>query len=315
MISVVMAVYNGAGNLDDSIRSIVNQSFQDWELIVVNDGSTDDSASILSAWQQRESRLKVLTCANGGLTLALIAGCGIARGQYVARQDCGDFSRPDRLSRQFELLESDRAAVLASCGVAVVGPGRKPISEVHMLPDIETRLEEGDDLEIRSLPSHSSAFFRRSAYEAAGGYRPQFYYAQDLDLWTRMARLGRFITTPEILVEFSIDPVSISARARAEQVALTKLIVALRGATEAESRQLLEKASAIRKRKNRFGGDAAGYYFLSQLIDANDPDSRTYLLKALRENPLHWKAAVRLMTYWIRKLKPSTRRARNEGHR
>jgi len=184
-----------------------------------------------------------------------------------------------------------------------------------MLPDIQKRLEEGDEFEIRSLPSHSSAFFRRSAYEAAGGYRHQFYYAQDLDLWTRMARLGRFITTREILVESSIDPVSLSSRARAEQVALTKLVVALRNATAAESPRLLEKVSTIRQRKGRFGGDAAGYYFLSQLIDANDPDRCTYLLAALRDNPFHWKAAVRLMTYWMRKLKPSNRRAENGGHR
>lgn len=313
-VSVVMAVYNGEQHLADSIDSIVRQTFKDWELILINDGSTDRTGAIIDDWRRRDARIRHFSTENEGLTAALIRGCREAAGTYIARLDCGDLSRPERLQKQFDLLEMTPEAVLASCGVAVVGPERQILWESHMVPEIEELLRRGDASEIRSLPAHSSAFFRRSAYEAVGGYRRQFFLAQDLDLWTRMVQQGRFVTLSDVLVDFAIDPLSISGDSRDEQIALTKLIVKLRDTKSAtEQERLLGAAATIRRRDDRSKGRAGGYYFLSQVLPRRDPQRQRYLRLALQENPLHWKAALRLLSEWSSAKLSTIRRSPRKG--
>src|SRR5215472_5045758 len=96
-VSVVMSVYNNAPDLARTLDSILSQEGVDFEFIVVNDGSSDQSGQILNKYAQRDSRLRIIHQENAGLTRALIRGCDVARGEYIARQDAGDFSLPDRL--------------------------------------------------------------------------------------------------------------------------------------------------------------------------------------------------------------------------
>ena len=99
-ISVVMSVYNGADTLRDTVESVLSQEGVDFEFIIVNDGSSDASASILDDLAAADARIRLLHQANQGLTKALINGCALARGQYIARQDVGDYSLENRLLRQ-----------------------------------------------------------------------------------------------------------------------------------------------------------------------------------------------------------------------
>src|SRR6266496_3005617 len=103
-VSVVMSVYNGADHLRETIDSILAQEGVAFELIVVNDGSTDQSAKILEEYASRDKRVRVFQQENQGLTRSLIRGCSEARGKYIARQDAGDVSLTDRLVKQMNCL-------------------------------------------------------------------------------------------------------------------------------------------------------------------------------------------------------------------
>ena len=108
LLSVVMGVYNGGAALTESVNSVLEQSDVALELVVVDDGSTDGSASLLDSLAAQNARLRVIHQKNSGLTLALIRGCEAARGDFIARQDCGDRSLPGRFATGIALLEKWR---------------------------------------------------------------------------------------------------------------------------------------------------------------------------------------------------------------
>src|SRR5437879_6502478 len=105
-VSVLLAVFNGECHLEGSLRSILNQSFADFELIVVDDGSTDGTAEILAAVGRADPRVVVVRQANRGLTASLIRAASLARGAYLARQDADDISPPERFRRQVDFLDA-----------------------------------------------------------------------------------------------------------------------------------------------------------------------------------------------------------------
>ncbi len=122
-ISVVMSVYNGSRYLRRSVESILSQEGSDFEFIIVNDGSTDESGSILAEYAAADRRLRVIDQENTWASpSALIRGCAQARGEYIARQDVGDISCPDRLVKQFSCIRNNREASLVSCGTRYTRP-------------------------------------------------------------------------------------------------------------------------------------------------------------------------------------------------
>ena len=169
-VSVVMAVFNGASTLRPTMESVLAQTLRDFELVVVDDGSTDATAAILADYAARDSRVRVLSQANAGLTRSLIRGCAEARAEVIARQDCGDRSLPDRL--RLQLGEIERGHVLVSCGTRFVSPEGDLLYETHGDGDeIRTSLLTARADAIHGLTSHPSATFTRRAYREAGGYR------------------------------------------------------------------------------------------------------------------------------------------------
>src|SRR5215467_1447738 len=119
-VSVVMSVYNGASHLVATLDSILSQEGVEFEFIVVNDGSTDNSGQILDEYAQRDSRLRVIQQDNTGLTRALIRGCDAARGEFIARQDAGDISLPGRLKSQVIVLRDQEDCIFVSCWTDIV---------------------------------------------------------------------------------------------------------------------------------------------------------------------------------------------------
>ncbi len=299
-VSVVMSVYNGADTLRDTVESVLSQEGVDFEFIIVDDGSSDASASMLDSFAAADVRVRLVRQANQGLTKALINGCALARGEYIARQDCGDQSLPGRLRAQVDLMQSCPEAALVSCGTRIVGPNQEPLYDVVLC---ETEAENG--LRARTLdqlcsPHHGSTLFRRDLYEQAGGYRAQFYFAQDIDLWTRLVELGRHVAMPELLYKATFALGSISGLQRKRQIECATLI--LKGAFLRQYGQsdapVLSKASQIRPRAAKASSDemASALYFIgSCLSKRKDPQARRYYRKALRANPLHIKAAIRLL--------------------
>lgn len=285
-LSVVMAVYNGAAALPATLASILTQTEPDFELLIVDDGSTDATPAILAA--VRDPRLRVLTQPNAGLTRALIRGCSEARTDVIARHDCGDRSHPERFARQLARLQE--GATVVSCATKFVDD-HGDLLYVSRADGDEVRrsLLHDSPSRIHALPHHGSAMFIRDAYQRAGGYRPEFRVAQDLDLWIRIAQQGgTFAILDEILYDATLEPRSISGTARPAQVHLTELAVALR---DGGPPSLLAEAARVAPPAATPRGEAAALYFIGKcLLQQHNPRGREVLRAATRKDPWHWRA-------------------------
>ena len=304
-LSVVMSVFNGAAQLPATLEGIAGQTETDYELIVVDDGSTDDTPRILTQAAMRDTRIRVLTQSNAGLTRALIRGCDEARAEIIARHDCGDRSHPERFAKQLAALDGH---VLIASATRMRGPrGEELYVSRANGDDVRRSLLHDDAAHIRGIPHHASAMFRRTDYRAAGGYRAEFRFAQDLDLWIRLARRGSIAILDDVLYEAALEPRSISSLYRREQERLTQIAIALRDVEDRQSclsgqaglpvpHLLAEAARVASIRKATARDEAAGLYFIAKCLrDRRDLAWRSYLVRALRKNPLHWRAWASLL--------------------
>lgn len=301
-ISVVLSVYNGADHLRESVDSILSQEGVLLELIVVDDGSTDRSGAMLDEYARNDTRVRVINQENRGLTRALIRGCAAARGEFIARHDAGDISTPDRLTKQLEMIRSHGNAALVSCGTRFIGPAGEFLYTVTQEPaDATNRLLTLDPSQIRGPSHHGSTIFRRSLYEHVGGYRKEFYFAQDLDLWTRLAEHGEHIVMPEVLYQAAISVGAISGRYRRKQVEITRFIVeaARLRSLDMSQEPALARARSIGPDHSHRQDDserADAYYFIGACLEKNgDPRSTMYLRQAIALCPFHVKAWWRVL--------------------
>jgi glycosyltransferase involved in cell wall biosynthesis len=298
-ISVVLPVFNGEAALPRTVESILGQTEVDFELIVVDDGSTDQTGTILLDYAVRDTRIRVLSQPNAGLTRALIRGCDAARAPLIARQDCGDLSHPDRFRRMRALLEERPSVVVAGCEAAYVGPGGETLYRTtHAARDVRGGLLHADFRDLVSLVG-AAAFMRTEAYRRAGGYRAEFYFAQDVDLWIRMAALGEICVCGDVLYDVSVDLRSISTVHRREQMACGELAVEIRDAGDDRQREaLLTQAARIRLRKQSFTRrlEAKALYFIAACLRGqNDPRWRAYAARAVRCSPFHVRSWLLLL--------------------
>jgi glycosyltransferase involved in cell wall biosynthesis len=299
-ISVVLPVYNGAGQLAETIESIRGQSLDDFELVVVDDGSTDETPSILAGYADRDARLRVIRRANGGLTRALIEGCAAVRAPLIARQDCGDVSRPERWRRLVEIFAARPQCVVAAGECEFVGPGGETLyTTSHAEKNVRDALLHAGIEDIVSLPAGAAAVMRTDAYRRAGGYRAEFYFAQDVDLLIRLAAQGEVCVDPAVLYEVRVDVGSISSAYRAEQVSSAALAIAVRDAPDERRRAaLLAEAARIRPRPRARSARAeadAHYFIASCLRQRRDGRWRSYARRAVRRAPLHLRSWLLLL--------------------
>jgi glycosyltransferase involved in cell wall biosynthesis len=215
-VSVVMPVYNTEAYLIDSVGSILNQTFQDWELICVDDGSNDGSLEILRRYESTDPRIRVIARPNTGGSRARNDGMAIARGRYIAAMDSDDIGLPERLRRQVEYMESHPECVGLGAAVRVVGPDLLPIKDELKPLDHETidcQTLAGSGIAIRQ----PVAMFRTEALRSIGGYRDECFTLEDVDLYLRLAESGRLANLPDILLLYRLRLGSINRTQRALQ--------------------------------------------------------------------------------------------------
>jgi glycosyltransferase involved in cell wall biosynthesis len=292
VVSVVTSVYNGGRYLVPSLASVLDQEGVEFEIVVVNDGSTDHTAAALDELARRHPRLRVLHQPNRGLTAALVRGCAQARGAYIARHDADDLSLPGRLARQAALLDARADLALVSGWTRAIGPQGELLFETRKAPDHReaTRrlVEDGDGT------YHGSVMFRADAYRRVGGYRPAFRFAQDWDLWLRLTEVGDIGYVPAFVYAFRFSDGSLSASRRGQQLRL--LDVARRGraarANGDPEEPLLEEAARISAEAATKGAVARGEssYFIGKcLLDRRDRRAVPYLARSVREWPWRWR--------------------------
>ncbi len=306
-VSVVMGIYNEQTHLKDTIESVLSQEGVKLEFIIVNDGSTDESESIIRSYAKRDPRIHLYNQTNQGLTKALIAGCNHAIARYIARQDAGDLSLPGRLKAQKDMLDSQSEMSMCSTAVIYLAPdGEKFGKTIQSAEDAREGLTRRSINTIQGPPHHGSVMFRKQSYDKVGGYRKQFYVAQDLDLWTRMIEHGQHGSLQTIYYEAIANSRSISSLRRDQQVETTKVILECceARANNGDDSRLLEKARKASKPKEGKTAIATSksesdfLYFVGSYIKSTNPKaSRKYLKRALAANPWNWKALAKLVLY------------------
>lgn len=189
-ISVIMSVYNGEEYIADSIKSILNQTFSDFEFLIIDDGSTDKTLTIINDFV--DNRIKLIRNEiNIGLPASLNKGIKLATGKYIARQDADDISEENRLEKQFNYAESNNVDLLGSASYNIDMDGN--ILSLSLFNDFEKFDSEDLLFEKRMLFAHGTAFIRRETLLEVGLYNEGFYYAQDAELWMRFVKLGKRI--------------------------------------------------------------------------------------------------------------------------
>ncbi|KQT51002.1 hypothetical protein ASG43_07095 [Aureimonas sp. Leaf454] len=205
-----MPVYNGERFLAEAIDSILRQTLVDFELIIINDGSKDGTASILEEKQRSDSRIRIINQLNGGIVSALNAGLAECRGEYIARMDADDISMPGRFAFQAHYLDTHPGCVLVG-GVATTRELGETASErVTGGPHKRTDLTVFPPKIAVSV--HPLIMVRRTAFEVLGGYRAEFPHAEDYDLFIRLAELGTLDKPDEVVLIYRRHEDAISIR-------------------------------------------------------------------------------------------------------
>jgi len=213
---VVLPAYNAKAYVATAIESVLNQSFRDFEFIIVDDGSTDGTAQVLDHYAEQDGRIQIVRRPNTGIVGALNDGLATARGEFIARMDADDIANMERFSKQIAYLEAFPDCVAVGASMFIIDPDGDAVRTALWSTDhstIQTKMLRG----IGGIP-HPTAMIRRSALMQVGYYRKEMQYAEDLDLWLRLGEIGRLHNLPEILLWYREHAGSISATQRESQI-------------------------------------------------------------------------------------------------
>jgi GT2 family glycosyltransferase len=263
-VSVLLAVHNGADYLQAALESVIAQTFRSWELIVVDDGSTDDTPTILTQYARRRERMHVLRQTNSGQTRALNAGLAMATGEYIARLDADDVMLPSRLEQQVSYLDAHPEVVLLGSAAKLIDGSGQPLC-TYTPPCEDWPLRQ---VLIRENPFvHPSVLMRAVALRSLQGYDERFRICQDYDLWFRLAQMGAIANLA---------------------APLTQLRVHLQKMTWTHKREEAGEGLAIRwaaLRRGSYSPFAVGY-LLKPLLITCMPERMIHLLLARRQHRL-----------------------------
>ena len=214
LVSVVLPAHNAAAYLDSCLSSLASQTFSDFEVVLIDDGSTDGTRQIAQAWADRDGRIRPYSRESRGLAHTLNEGIELSRGEWIARMDADDICLPHRLRAQLDCLKAHAASICGG-GMRVFGGGRRERDFRHPTDEkaIKTQL-------LFDTPFvHPSVVARRDLL-LKYKYDYAFRCAEDYELWTRISLSGaRMVNTPEIVLRYRRHPEQVSAIASDAQTA------------------------------------------------------------------------------------------------
>ncbi len=304
LVSVVMPVYNAGRFLSDAVNSIRQQTFRDWEMICVNDGSTDGSGQVLDEFAAHDTRIRVVHQSNTGIVGALNHGCELAHGPLICRMDGDDLALADRIESQLAFLRNNQNCVAVGGAILEIDTDSDPLCASHLPTshaDIENNL-----LHRRTGLYHPTTMIRTAAFRAIGGYRAQYQWVEDHDLWLRLAQCGQLANLDQVVLCYRQHSSSVCWQRATEQRELMNRLLgeayANRGLDLPE--QLLHSTGATRTaagpgkwaRAAAKGGFPRSVAKHLKQLASHPESSRSYLLRMTLESTL------RLCTGYPRRL-------------
>ncbi len=199
-VTIVCTYYNREKHVIESVQSLLDQTYKNVEIIIINDGSTDSTLGQLNTFQ--DPRLKIITQKNQGFINSIRKAIDHASGDFIAIHGSGDISYPERIAKQAEILNKNKKIGVVGCHVL---DDAKTGSSTYTLKT-ENGLNFTERLLIDNMFTHGEVMFRRDIYHKVGGYRHFFVYAQDHDLWLRMSQYCDYHIVEEVLYRrFRLD--------------------------------------------------------------------------------------------------------------
>lgn len=208
LVSVLMPVYNAERYVSDAVKSILNQTFKDFEFLIIDDGSTDQSINILQNFADTDNRITLLSRENRGLVNTLNEMIDLASAPLLARMDADDISYPDRFSKQVNFLQKNPPVVCVGGSFEVIDERGRLLTRLH-LP------ENDDEIQRMNLVGHSAighpcAMMRSESVRMVGGYDSIAACAEDLDLWLRLGEMGQLANLPDCVLRYRMHAQSVS---------------------------------------------------------------------------------------------------------
>lgn len=274
-VAVVSSFYNRSDCVDESVTSLLQQTYSNVKIFLVDDGSTDDTLARLKEYERYEN-VRVVTGPNLGFTRVMAKSIGeLIDTDLVAIHGSGDISHPDRIAKQVEALKANRIWVIVGCWVRNIDQHGK-VSIYHQRSDMVSC----DDLIYSNYYTHGEVMFRRDEYLAAGGYRSAFPVAQDRDMWLRLLQFGSGGFVPDFLYERMIrdDGLHANPFKKSLQKALSDAAckcILMRRACGVDIIDLVGDAGVLLLN----GDPSSADYFMSRhsLLDSSRAKEKTYL--------------------------------------
>ncbi len=209
-VSVIMPVYNGERFIAEAVTSVLASEFRDWELLVLDDGSSDASLSVARRVAGTDARVRILELPHGGIGATRTAGLEHARAELIANLDSDDAMFPHRLSQQVRYLDAHPECVAVGSRSVVVDADGRPVGVAGRYfthEDIDRSLLDGNGGAI----GNDTAMIRRKAALSVGGYAPQLQTSgEDHDMWLRLGEVGRLVCLPDVLNRYRIHEANAS---------------------------------------------------------------------------------------------------------
>lgn len=250
LVSVLISVYNGEKTIRETIQSILDQTFQDFEIVIINDGSTDSTLEIVNRIQ--DSRIKVFSYPNAGLNASRNRGISHASGEYVSFIDADDLWTADKLEGQLKALQENPNAAVAYSWTDYIDENSqflRPGPHHNFTGDVFAKLLLAD-----FIGSGSNPLIRKSAFAEVGNFDESIKGGQDWDMWLRLARRYPFAVVPSVQILYRQYATSWSANARRQEEGFKRII----------EKALADAPESVKRLKK----DIIGNRYKSLIIDA-----------------------------------------------